>query len=328
MKPVGAKLARAGLAAVYMLKAQNALYQNDASRYDEGAEIMASIIASGHYSLAPNFDAMWTEAGEFGPESIFESNQGADGPDWNTSIANPWGYGTVMPVMIGAEDLVDPANEFYAGWGFGNVRYHVNDMVGAPVGTSGKPAFFEAGDARQSASINDWVSTPGASYNPRYMDTGLFLRKYAARIGGNVGTGDAQLRFSNNTRIFRYAETLLFYAELVGVKGISAKQGLSAQAQLDAIRTRAGLSSIPVNQENIELERNREFFGEGRRYWDLVRWGKAAQVLTENYSHITPSGTSTVWQRTWTESKKHLPIPAAEVNARRGSRFEIKQNPY
>jgi hypothetical protein len=88
-----------------------------------------------------------------------------------------------------------------------------------------------------------------------------------------------------------------------------------------------------VNADNIELERHREFIGEGRRYWDLVRWGKAASALTENF--LQPSWkangdeTTFPFNRTWDPAKsKYLPIPDEEVQARKGSGYDIKQNPY
>ncbi|MDH6534327.1 RagB/SusD family nutrient uptake outer membrane protein [Parabacteroides sp. 52] len=75
--------------------------------------------------------------------------------------------------------------------------------------------------------------------------------------------------------------------------------------------------------ENIKKERHLEFVGEGLRYWDLVRWGDAATVLTENmpeYSSV----------RTWDPNKnKYLPIYQEEIDKTKGmGEFELKQNPY
>ncbi|MDR1437354.1 MAG: RagB/SusD family nutrient uptake outer membrane protein, partial [Candidatus Symbiothrix sp.] len=186
-------------------------------------------------------------------------------------------------------------------------------------------------DVRRRASINYWSLADG-EYSPGYQDTrGYFLRKYSARAGYSV-SGERSLNYSNNMRIYRYAETLLNYAELVGVLGATASGGVTPQNCLDLVRTRAGVASIPVNQDNIEKERHREFIGEGKRYWDLIRWGKAAQTLTENFSQpsFTGSGSESVftWKRTWTEKSKYLPIPREEVDPRLGTDFEIIQNLY
>ena len=57
--------------------------------------------------------------------------------------------------------------------------------------------------------------------------------------------------------------------------------------------------------------------GEGKRYWDLIRWGLAGTVLVPDaYGYRTNS---------WTESKKYLPIPSSEIDA---SMNTLKQNIY
>jgi hypothetical protein len=153
------------------------------------------------------------------------------------------------------------------------------------------------------------------------------LKKYAPRKGYNPAHGD--LGYVNNKRVYRFAETLLNYAELVGVLGASASQGISAQACLDDVRARARVNPIPVNQANIENERHREFIGEGRRYWDLVRWNKAAATLTENLTVTASDGTAWTWERTWNPEKSmYLPFPEVEMSATAGTEYPLKQNPY
>ena len=60
----------------------------------------------------------------------------------------------------------------------------------------------------------------------------------------------------------------------------------AAQDCFNLIRQRAFGSETAPDEEmttaNIKLERRREFVGEGMRFWDLVRWGDAPSVLTEN----------------------------------------------
>jgi len=42
------------------------------------------------------------------------------------------------------------------------------------------------------------------------------MKKYLPRVGGNAGqSGDADMNYSNNFRVYRYAETLLNAAELL-----------------------------------------------------------------------------------------------------------------
>ena len=81
---------------------------------------------------------------------------------------------------------------------------------------------------------------------------------------------------------------------------------------------RAGLTdNLTATLDNILQERAYEFVGEGKRYWDLVRTGKAASVLVpDSYGYRTNS---------WTENKKYLPIPQNEIDAAQGT---LIQNNY
>ena len=303
MRPSGADLGRASRAAALMLKARVVMYQKDQSRYSEITNDMATIINAGAYDLFSDFDAMWTDENEFCIESIFESNQLPEGKSWSNSNQ---GYGTNLPAFISPNDLRDPSGVFKGGWGFGPVR-------------PGAYAMYEEGDLRRDASINAW---PDGSYGVRFQNTGLFQRKYAARVGYNPPPGDTDLNYCNNLRIFRFAETLLNYVELVRMHGQSEAQGVSAQDCFNRIRARAfgSANSIEATTENIKLERRREFMGEGMRFWDLVRWGDAASVLTENLSEYNST-------RTYEDWKKILPIPQSEMEKTKGTDFELKQNP-
>lgn len=301
MKVKTADRGRVSRAAALMLKARVVLYQKDESRYAEITQDMATLINSGDYSLMPDFGAIWDDENEFCAESIFESNQLPEGKTWSTG----WqGYGTNFPAFISPSELKDPAGVFKGGWGFGPVRQATY-------------AIYEEGDTRREGSINAW---PAGYYSVRFQDTGLFMRKYAAREGYNPPPGDQDLNYTNNLRIFRYAEALLNYAELVGMHG-QAEQGVSAQGCLDLIRERAfgAGASIPVTADNIKLERRREFVGEGMRFWDLIRWGDAVSTLTENNTDYNSV-------RTFQEWMKYLPIPQSEMEVTKGTEFELVQN--
>ncbi len=292
---------RINLASALMLKARVVMYQKDTQRYAEVTKDMADIINSGAFRLFDDFAAMWLDENEFSQESIFEVNHLPEGKTWDSG----WqGYGTNLPAFISPNELSagNKTGDFKGGWGFGPVRTEVWDI-------------YEEGDTRREGSINQW--TPD-QYTPRFQDTGLFQAKYAARVGYNP-QGDVDLNYSNNLRIFRYAETLLNYAELVVVHGQSPVGGLTAQDALDQVRARAFGSdnSIPATTENIKLERRREFVGEGMRFWDIVRWGDTA-LLTESTERST---------RTWNDHNKYLPIPQTEMDKTAGTEFALEQNP-
>ncbi|QRX62705.1 RagB/SusD family nutrient uptake outer membrane protein [Dysgonomonadaceae bacterium zrk40] len=303
LKTVGINAGRINRAAALMLKARVVLYQKDAARYGEVTADMAEIIASGDYSLMPEFAGIWVDAGEFNQESIFEANHLPEGKTWDSG----WqGYGTNLPAFISPNELKggSETGDFKGGWGFGPVRQPVWDL-------------YEEGDSRREGSINKWE--PG-QYTARFQDTGLFMAKYAARVGYNP-QGDVDLNYCNNLRIYRYAETLLTYAEMIVIHGQSEVQGITAQSALDEVRLRAfgAESSIPVTAANIKLERRREFVGEGMRFWDIVRWGDTA-LLTENLTEFNSV-------RTWNDNFKYLPIPQSEIDKTAGTEFALEQNP-
>ncbi|BEG99092.1 RagB/SusD family nutrient uptake outer membrane protein [Bacteroides sedimenti] len=298
MRTTAANDGRITKAAAQMLKARVVMYQKDQSKYAEVLKDMVEIIKSGKYTLLGDFSAIWLESGEFCNESILESNQLPEGKTW----ASGWqGYGTNLPAFISPNNLVGQ-EPFIGGWGFGPVRTETY-------------AIYEDADTRRAGSINKFED---GTYSARFQNTGLFMGKYAARKGYNPPPGDVDLNFSNNLRIFRYAEVLLNAAELMVIDGVAPIEGVTAQSCLDQIRTRAGVNSIPATTANIKLERRREFLGEGMRFWDLVRWGDTA-LLTEN----KPAFSSV---RTWDEHCKYLPIPQSEIEKTEGE-FKLVQNP-
>ena len=273
------------------------------ARYAEVLTDMNKVISEGGYGLV-NFASIWPREGEFCNESIFEVNH-LPGEYGGKTWSSGWsGYGTNLPAFISPNDLKGSAT-YKGGWGFGPVR-------------SSTYALYEANDVRRDASINDFRSEP-YSYVARFQNTGFFMAKYAARVGYNEPPGDTDLNYENNLRIFRLAEAYLNVAELITIHAVAQGSGISAQAALDAIRTRAGVGSIPANTANIKLERRREFLGEGMRFWDLVRWGDA-DILTESVTEFSSI-------RTWQPYKKYLPIPQSEIDRTEGE-FKLQQNQY
>jgi starch-binding outer membrane protein, SusD/RagB family len=282
---------RVTLATAYMLYAEVVMYQNDQTRYGQALTYMNNIIGSKKYSLTTNFADIWTEGGEWNDECIFAINYFNDGA--SRSWSNPYyAGGTVLPQLISPYGLADGTDGFNQGWGFEPVRESTYNM-------------YEANDARRDATILDARTY---TYTARYEDTGFWLKKYCARTGYNEGQiADAQLNYGNDLRYYRYSETLLNAAELLIQTGGSTSE---AQGYLNDVRTRAGLTagSVTATVDNIINERHLEFVGEGKRYWDLIRSGKAAATLTAS-EYRTVS---------WTSNKRYLPIPDSEISASDG----------
>ena len=93
--------------------------------------------------------------------------------------------------------------------------------------------------------------------------------------------------------VIRYADVLLMFAEVsFGSKEGNAPAvpasaaGIDPQKAFDAVRARAGLTSKPLNFDNIMAERAFEFCGENIRKYDLMRWGMLGSQLKKTMDRL------------------------------------------
>ncbi|MEO1261990.1 MAG: RagB/SusD family nutrient uptake outer membrane protein [Bacteroidota bacterium] len=122
---------------------------------------------------------------------------------------------------------------------------------------------FEDGDTRKT----DYIGLD-ADANPFYFS----LKYEVSPTGVNDGGSDYY--------VIRYADVLLKYAEALNETGKTT----DAVQYLNLVRNRAGLANtVAVAQsevrEAIEMERRFEFIGEGHRWFDLKRTGKAVSTM-------------------------------------------------
>jgi hypothetical protein len=146
-----------------------------------------------------------------------------------------------------------------------------------------------------------------ASGNDIGRSAGVRNVKYAPDPqSGNDGVtdpGSGKSHMNNDFIYLRYADMLLFAAELQARGGAfsSTVAGLSTgQECLDAIRARAGLTSIPCNLTNVYAERSREMSWEGWRRNDMIRFG-----TWESSFGFNAGGTPT--------TRRIFPIPAPRI---------------
>ena len=295
-------------AAAQMLRANVVMYQNDESMYGTVLADLREIISSRIYSLKSDFRSIWTDAGEWNTESIFEVNY-TDSPSERTWESPTKVGGSVYPTLIGINKYSGPEYDG-GGYGFEPVEKSLYDA-------------YDAEDTRRDATILCFTkfqeANPEATYTPRYDDTGYFNNKYLGRADGHSRyTGNApELNFRNNYRVWRYSETLLAAAELIVRTGGPQDE---ADSYLNQVRARAFALKVDdaafaskkktATLDAILLENRFEFALEGHRFWDLVRFGKAEEVLGS---------------RGYTPSKKWLPIPQSEIDQSQGT---LKQNQY
>ena len=219
----------------------------------------------GNY-LLESFDALWETDNKFNPESLVEvAHTNASLSHWGI-----WGSGTdegnTINTMVGPRSyaqLTEAAPDLPSGWSFNPVEPELYDLL--------------KDDPRFEATILDMnalVEAGAATYLPGYEDTGYFLNKYIpTQADVTTGAGEPILNYRQNHYVIRLADTYLMEAEALG------GTGERAQALLDAVRARVGLASVPVSLEAIYRERRLELAGEGHRFFDLVRTGRAAEAL-------------------------------------------------
>lgn len=291
--------------AAYMLRANVVMLQGDQSKYASVLEQMNEIINSRIYALTPDFADIWSDAGEWNCESIFEINY-SDNPSnrsWNNVFAPG---GTIIPTFL-CPDSYKGTRFASEGYGFGPVSPALY-------------ALYDARDQRRDGGILNFpVKCPGDSYTPRVADSGFFNLKYMGRADGHsefVGAEAGEFNFRTNIRIYRYAEALLTAAELHIRLGQSQA---SADNLLNTVRARAYNTTVDemsasdrraATLDNILEEFRLEFALEGRRFFDLVRFGKAEEVLAS---------------KGYTSNKRYLPIPQSEIDRAEGT---LTQNPY
>jgi starch-binding outer membrane protein, SusD/RagB family len=255
--------AKALLGKVYLYQKKNALAAQQLAEVNGPTPGAASPLG---YKLLTSFSDLWVVSNKFNSESILEETHSANGnSDWGF-----WGSGrdegNTVNVMVGPRsyERLDPsAPELPSGWSFIIFTQNFYDFIKT--------------DPRFEATLLDVKALAAAGkvkYIAGYMNTGYFLNKFLPRKPDvSKGGGAADLNFRQNTYIIRLADTYLMEAEALG------GTGARAQALLDAVRARVGLTPVPVSLAAIKNERRAELAGEGHRWFDLVRWGDAPAVL-------------------------------------------------
>ena len=266
LNPVAAQTGRATKGAAQALLGKVYLYQD---KFLPASIVFDQLITTNTYSLVTNYNTIFENSGENGPESVFEV-QYSDGEGAGFGCLQ-CSEGNVAVGFNGVRNYVGPF--FDSGYSF-NVP--TQDAVNA----------FEVGDNRKDVAILDiqsWALANNATYGIGYKHTGYFNRKYLPRQG-DQNLGDQNLTNPNNYRAIRYADVLLMAAEANNRGGIDDAK---ARTYLNLVRRRAfGDLNHDISASGAALtdfifaERRVELLGEGHRFFDLVRTGKAAQKIT------------------------------------------------
>jgi hypothetical protein len=297
--------ARMLLADVYLAQKNFPLAENE----------LRSITQMG-YSLLPDYASVFKLSNKNSVESIFEVQyqQGNQGQNSN------WYQFLPLSADLSLITGITSYNGSVSGAGF-NVP--TGDLIGS----------YEPNDTRLDASIGIAegtgllsmmvimaVKSPVGYTTPPGKISSPFIKKYVHAHSLIYNTDD-------NFPIYRYSDVLLSLAESLNEQNKSSE----ALIYLNPVRVRAGLPPSTTTDQNllrviIAHERRVEFAFENKRWLDLVRTGKAIEVMNNHGVYIKtvhgaeaylPSNSYNV-----TTNRLLFPIPYREVQI-----GKLEQNP-
>ena len=273
LSPTAAQKGRVTKGAAQALLGKAYLYQN---KFTQAAATFESLISTSPYSLQTDYNALFELDGENGTESVFEVQYtDVEGAGFGCLQCSE---GNVAVGFSGIRNYDGP--QFTSGFSFN-------------IPTQESADAFEVGDKRKDVAIldiNAWAlananydNGNGIKFGKGNEDTGFFNRKYLPRKRSSNAQGDLNLTNPNNYRAIRYADVLLMAAEAYNRGGIDDGK---ARGYLNQVRRRAfGDNNHDISASGAALtdfilaERRLELFGEGHRFFDLVRTGKAVGTI-------------------------------------------------
>ena len=266
------------------------------------------VIQSGLYDLNTPYNKIFRETGENSSESVFELQATA-----TSSQPASNDIGSQFAEVQG----VRGAGDWNLGWGWHTPTEHMADA-------------FEPGDPRKDETLLYFIKTgedpssipTNQPYGEKPIANGDVINKYYNKKAYTNPTLRATYTRSGhwfNIRIIRYADVVLMAAESANELGRTAE----ALNYLEMVRARARGTNNAVlpeitttNQgelrDAIRHERRVELGMEFDRFYDLVRWGIARDVLH--------AAGKTGYQ----DRHELLPLPQNEVDKSNGI---LVQNP-
>lgn len=221
------------------------------------------------FKLLPNFGDLWLSKNKFNTEAVVEFVHSAiSNGGWSDAGASDGNLICITTGPRGYSQKNAAAPDYFSGYSF-------------LVFTKDFATNVMYGDPRYNATIAnlDSLKTAGAAtYTAGYNNSGFFLGKYIGRVSDKAAA-TPELNFGQDEYEIRLSDTYLMEAEALMNSNQGVAPGSRAYNLFNAVRARVGLGAITLTQDNLEKERRLEFAGEGQRWPDLVRWGKAGTVL-------------------------------------------------
>lgn len=321
-----ADLGRATKGAAQALLCKVYLYMHDYDNaYLWGKKWVDEQYKAGKYSLNGKYTDNFTIAGENGPESIFEIQYIIeDTSDYGVGFGSTRGtFTTILCRQRGA------SMGSQAGWGWNHPTQNLWDE-------------YEAGDPRREYTIGVPSEEDLENAAVTYLGSSYFNLKnsYYDYDTGTYPALEHASRSPRNYTIMRGADALLLFAEAALESG---KSVTDAKWALEEVRARARANATAANalpafpgyngyadntddlRRAIRHERRVELGMEGHRWFDLVRWGIAYDVLDKDAGSYgrTESDEVRAEMANFIKGKCELmPIPFEEINLN-----AMEQNP-
>ena len=244
--------------------------------YSLAQGLCEDVMASG-FGLEPNYqDVFYSEGNN---ETIFAigfEGDGVDSQDFSAEWLNAVGRSS------GLNYVTDEARAAFAAFG---------------------------GIARSDYSVRQDAVQPTQYQVVKYLPNGDDNLGIAATSGNPQTAG-------NDWIVLRYSDVLLMHVEAIMAGGVSTSDA-AAITSFQAVRDRAGLTAVvsSISKQELMDERRVELAFENHRFFDLIRFGEAENVLG---AFATANGYG------FSVSDLLLPIPQREIGLSGGL---LTQNP-
>lgn len=239
------------------------------SRDYAGAESQLREILKMGYELQANYASAFDPSNKNSKESLFEVQyqQGDQGQEsnWLYYFIPRTSEAEVITGVPGSNTIGDagwnvPTREMVDSYEQGDLR--VNPSVAVIAGHNDEYGRFVCDKVFQ-------VGDPGIKTYPVFY---YFINKYRHAHAKIKNTDD-------NWPVYRYSDVLLLLSECLVEQG----RGAEAVPYVNQVRQRAGLPALAsVDAAVVATERRHELAFEGHRWQDLLRTGKALEVMTEH----------------------------------------------
>lgn len=254
--------------------------------YPKVESLTQDIIDNGGFSLYPDYYNLFKIPGKLCDESMMEVQVTDFGLATGDYIGIDQWYVSMGATLSGT---VDGNPVSISGWNFMQYNTQFVDWCKA----RGETVRLET-----SCMVGGETTREGFLIEGSAIFNGKAYLPYDQMTAGATDWGR-----NNNVRLIRYAEVLLMNAEA------KVRNGKSGDEPLRLVRERAGLTGISgATVDDILDERRMELCSEwGLRYTDLVRTGKAAEVLNQ------PTLVRDQANGEWTPEKAYWPVPGLQL---------------